>query len=141
MKQSEEVKSQLDQICTRIGLKQSKNNSIPTTTYNINIRKCLLTGYFMQSAYLPIGSPKYITIRDNENVELHPSCVLDNKPRWVIYNEYIITTREYIRTCTRIEGDWLLEIAPHYYTLENFSDSPAKKALVEIQRKRQFLSK
>ena len=29
------------------------------------------------------------------------------------------------RTCTEIEGDWLLEIAPHYYDLDNFPKSGA----------------
>jgi pre-mRNA-splicing factor ATP-dependent RNA helicase DHX15/PRP43 len=31
----------------------------------------------------------YLTIKDNQNVQLHPSTCLDHKPEWVIYNEFV----------------------------------------------------
>lgn len=39
-------------------------------------------------------------------VQLHPSTVLDHKPEWVLYNEFVLTTKNYIRTCTDVKPEW-----------------------------------
>lgn len=31
---------------------------------------------------------------------------MDHKPEWVLYNEFVLTTKNYIRTCTDIKADW-----------------------------------
>lgn len=36
-------------------------------------------------------------------VQLHPSTCLDHRPEWVIYNEFVLTTKNYIRTVTDIK--------------------------------------
>ena len=41
-------------------------------------------------------------------VHLHPSNCLDHKPEWVIYNEYVLTSRNFIRTVTDIRGEWVV---------------------------------
>lgn len=41
-------------------------------------------------------------------VHLHPSNCLDHKPEWVIYNEYVLTSRNFIRTVTDIRGEWFV---------------------------------
>eukprot|EP01052_Picozoa_sp_SAG31_P079930 SAG31_NODE_39655_length_286_cov_1.374332_1_plen_48_part_01 len=28
--------------------------------------------------------------------------------------------RNFIRTCTALKGEWLIDVAPHYYDLSNF---------------------
>uniref|UniRef100_A0A8C4I4Y5 ATP-dependent RNA helicase DHX15 n=1 Tax=Dicentrarchus labrax TaxID=13489 RepID=A0A8C4I4Y5_DICLA len=48
----------------------------------------------------------YLTVKDNQVVQLHPSTVLDHKPEWVLYNEFVLTTKNYIRTCTDIKPEW-----------------------------------
>jgi HrpA-like RNA helicase len=48
-------------------------------------------------------------------VLLHPSSALDHKPEWVVYNEFVLTSKNYIRTVTEVRAEWLLEIAPAYY--------------------------
>jgi HrpA-like RNA helicase len=45
----------------------------------------------------------YLTVKDNQVVQLHPSTCLDHKPDWVIYNEFVLTTKNYIRTVTDIK--------------------------------------
>jgi len=49
--------------------------------------------------------------------------------QWVLYNEFVLTTKNYIRTVTRVKGEWLLEIAPHYYHLANFPNGSARRSL------------
>lgn len=75
------------------------------------------------------GRQSYLTIREDQEVFLHPSTTLASKADWVIYNEYVLTTKNYIRTVTRIEGSWLLEIAPLYFNEEHFCRSLAGQVL------------
>ena len=64
-----------------------ESNDFNSPSYYINIRKCLVEGFFMQTAHLE-KSAHYLTIKDNQVVSLHPSTCLDDKPgqwkqRWV----------------------------------------------------------
>lgn len=76
-----------------------------------------------------------MTVKDNQVVSIHPSACLDSKPEWVIYDEFVLTTKNFIRTVTQIRGEWLVEIAPHYYDLENFPKCEAKRELENIYRR------
>jgi pre-mRNA-splicing factor ATP-dependent RNA helicase DHX15/PRP43 len=78
----------------------------------------------------------YLTVKDNQSVRIHPSTVLDNKPQWVLFNESVLTQQHYVRTCTVIEGSWLLDIAPMYYDLSNFPECGARRELVRIKKMR-----
>ena len=51
-------------------------------------------------------SGHYLTVKDNQVVQLHPSTTLDHKPEWVVYNEFVLTTKNYIRTCTDVKPEW-----------------------------------
>eukprot|EP00252_Welwitschia_mirabilis_P019416 TRINITY_DN448_c0_g1_i1.p1 TRINITY_DN448_c0_g1~~TRINITY_DN448_c0_g1_i1.p1 ORF type:complete len:143 (-),score=17.01 TRINITY_DN448_c0_g1_i1:404-832(-) len=104
--------------------------------YYVNIRKALLAGYFMQTAHLE-RTGHYLTVKDNQMVQLHPSNCLDHKPEWVIYNEYVLTTKNYIRTVTEIRGEWLIDIAPHYYDLSNFPQCEARRVLERLAIRRE----
>jgi pre-mRNA-splicing factor ATP-dependent RNA helicase DHX15/PRP43 len=39
-------------------------------------------------------------------VSLHPSCGLDTQPEWVIFNEFVLTTRPFINTVTEVRPEW-----------------------------------
>jgi pre-mRNA-splicing factor ATP-dependent RNA helicase DHX16 len=48
-------------------------------------------------------------------------------PRWVVYHELVFTTKEYLRTVSEIKPEWLLEIAPHYYSKKEIENATLKK--------------
>lgn len=58
----------------------------------------------------------------------------------VLYQEFVLTTKNYIRTCLDIKGEWLLDIAEHYYDLANFPPGEAKRALERIAKSKQLKS-
>jgi HrpA-like RNA helicase len=64
-------------------------------------KRCNIAIHFLQVAHLE-RTGHYLTIKDNQVVQLHPSTCLDHKPEWVIYNEFVLTTKNYIRTVTDI---------------------------------------
>jgi pre-mRNA-splicing factor ATP-dependent RNA helicase DHX15/PRP43 len=72
----------------------------------------------------------YLTVKDNQVVSLHPSAKLDSKP-----NEFVLTTKNYIRTVVIVKPEWLLEVAPQYYDMRNFPDCSAKQVLSRLVRK------
>lgn len=77
--------------------------------YYENIRRALCAGFFMQIAKKETQSKnQYMTIKDNQSVLLHPSTVLSFDAEWVLYNEFVLTTKNYIRTVTAVKPEWLL---------------------------------
>jgi pre-mRNA-splicing factor ATP-dependent RNA helicase DHX15/PRP43 len=77
--------------------------------YYENIRRALVAGFFMQVAKKDTtGKSMYTTIKDHQHVLLHPSTVLGYDAEWVLYNEFVLTTKNYIRTITSVKPEWLL---------------------------------
>lgn len=92
--------------------------------------------YVLQVAFLQKDG-RYLTVKDNQVVYLHPSTCLERKPDWVLYQEFVLTTRNYIRTVTEVKGEWLVDVAPHYYDVANFPQGEAKRALEMLYKKRE----
>ena len=129
LKSADNVRQQLQRLMERNGLELVSTPYEDPDFYD-NIRKALISGYFMQVASKPNGNTKnYTTIKDNQDVYLHPSTVMAPDNRWVIYNEFVLTTKNYIRTVTAVKPEWLLELAPQYYDLSSFKDGDAKMSL------------
>ncbi|EMR11150.1 pre-mRNA-splicing factor ATP-dependent RNA helicase PRP43 [Pneumocystis murina B123] len=119
-------KNDIDLVSTPFGDKK----------YYDNIRRALVSGFFMQVAKKSSSDKNYLTVKDNQPVGLHPSTVLNYTPEWVLYNEFVLTSKNYIRTVTSIKPEWLLEIAPIYYDIDEFPSGDMKTALQRVQQKR-----
>ena len=109
-------------------------NPIPSFT-DTNIRRAITAGYFMQAAHLE-RTGHYLTVKDNQVVSLHRSTVLDRKPEWVLYHEFVLTNKNWLRTCTNVQPEWLLELAPAYYDLATFPECTAKRVLAGLSKRR-----
>ncbi|KAK0435476.1 P-loop containing nucleoside triphosphate hydrolase protein, partial [Desarmillaria tabescens] len=101
-----------------------------------NIRQVLVCGFFMQVAHKEGEKGNYLTVKDNQVVALHPSCGLDTQPEWVIFNEFVLTKRPYIRTVSEVRPEWLLEFATNYFDLSTFTDGETKRALQRVVNKK-----
>jgi len=55
----------------------------------------------MQVAHLQ-KTGQYLTVKDHQIVSIHPSSVLDMKPPWVLYADFVLTSKNYIRTVTAV---------------------------------------
>lgn len=133
LKSADNVRQQLSRIMDRFNLKRSSTD-FTSKDYYVNIKKSLVTGFFMQVAHLERDG-RYLTIKDNQVVQLHPSTCLDHKPEWVVYNEFVLTTKNYIRTVTDVKPEWLLKLSPQYYDLQNFPQCEAKRQLESLKSK------
>ncbi|KAJ6340696.1 hypothetical protein OIU77_008451 [Salix suchowensis] len=91
------------------------------------IKKSITSGFFPHSARLQKNG-SYRTVKHPQTVNIHPSSGLSQVlPRWVIYHELVLTTKEYMRQVTELKPDWLVEIAPHYYQMKDVEDPGSKK--------------
>lgn len=135
MRSASNVRNQLERIMQRMNV-PLVSTDFSSRNYYVNIRKALVTGYFSQVAHLE-RTGHYLTVKDNQVVSLHPSTCLDQQPQWVLYNEFVLTSKNFIRTVTTVRPDWLLDIAPEYYDLETFPDCAARRSLISISRRRE----
>jgi pre-mRNA-splicing factor ATP-dependent RNA helicase DHX16 len=67
-------------------------------------------------------------VKNPQTVHVHPSSGLaEALPRWVVYHELVLTTKEYMRVVSEIKPEWLVDIAPHYYSRKEIMAQAAKK--------------
>jgi pre-mRNA-splicing factor ATP-dependent RNA helicase DHX15/PRP43 len=130
MRSAENVREQLKRTMERLQLTMVSTD-FNDKEYYPQIRKCLVAGFFMQVAHLE-KSGHYLTVKDNQVVALHPSTVLTHKPEWVLYNEFVLTSKNFVRIVTQVRGEWLIEIATQYYDVSTFPKSEAKTQLERI---------
>lgn len=131
---ADNIRSQLERLMIRYNL-ELNTTDYESPKYFDNIRKALASGFFMQVAKKRSGGKGYITVKDNQDVLVHPSTVLGHDAEWVVYNEFVLTTKNYIRTVTSVRPEWLIELAPAYYDLNNFQKGDVKFSLERVKER------
>ncbi|XP_011701702.1 PREDICTED: putative pre-mRNA-splicing factor ATP-dependent RNA helicase DHX16 [Wasmannia auropunctata] len=122
MKRARDVREQLVGLMQRVEMEL-----VSGIAETVNIRKAITAGYFYHVARLSKGGC-YKTAKHNQQVAIHPnSSLFQDLPRWLLYHELVLTTKEFMRQVTEIESKWLLEVAPHYYKPKEIEDSTNKK--------------
>ncbi|CAM9109384.1 unnamed protein product [Ectocarpus fasciculatus] len=115
MKKAREIHSQLLDIL--------KTQKIPLTSAGgswDNVRKAICSAYFYNSARIK-GIGEYVNMLTGIPANLHPSSALFGlgyTPDYVTYHELIMTTKEYMSCVTAVEGEWLAEMGPMFFTVK-----------------------
>jgi len=74
-----------------------------------SIQKCVTSGYFFNAAKIR-KDRAYQTIKNHVIAYIHPtSGFFQLRPKYIIYHELILTTKEYMRHISEIKPEWLLE--------------------------------
>jgi len=107
LQSADNVRSQLKRIMEKHEL-ELLSTSFEDKEYYVNIRRALVSGFFMQVAKREGTGKTYKTVKDDQSVLLHPSTVLGTDSEWVVYNEFVLTTKNYVRTVTGVRAEWLL---------------------------------
>ena len=110
-----DVRDQLSRLCERVEVDpESSCGATDTPT----ILKALTAGFFSNAARLQRGGDSYRTVKNGQSVYIHPTSVLmggESPPKWIVYYELVLTSKEYMRSCFPLKPEWLTEVAPHYY--------------------------
>lgn len=65
---------------------------------------------------LCVCADTYKVIASGQIVSIHPSSVLSGrKPRCIVFDEILRTTRNYARNVTVMEPSWLPEVVPAFF--------------------------
>ncbi|RKF83081.1 putative pre-mRNA-splicing factor ATP-dependent RNA helicase prp43 [Golovinomyces cichoracearum] len=134
LQSADSVRLQLKRIMEKSGV-ELMSTDFNDKNYFINIRRALVSGFFMQVAKKDSTGKHYKTVKDDQNVLLHPSTGLGVESEWVVYNEFVLTTKNYVRTVTSVKPEWLLDIAPNYYDLTSFPSGDIRTALIRVSDK------
>ncbi|KDN43693.1 putative PRP43-involved in spliceosome disassembly [Tilletiaria anomala UBC 951] len=133
--QADNVRSQLQRTMERFDL-DLVSTDFSSKDYYTNIQRALTCGFFMQVAHKEGGSKgSYTTIKDNQIVSPHPSSCLSHSPEYLLYHEFVLTTRNYVRTITDVRLEWLVEYAPAYYNTMNMEGEIKRQIMALEQRK------
>ena len=107
-----DVRDQLAKLCDRVEVTITSvgaNDLVP-------IQKSITAGFFPNAARLQKGGDSYRTVKNGMTTYLHPSSTLfEVNPKWIIFYELVLTSREYMRGNLPIQAEWLSEAAPHYH--------------------------
>lgn len=122
MRKVREIRAQLEDIM------QSKRHQIESTEDWDIVRKAICSAYFANAAKLK-GIGEYVNMRKGIPCHLHPSSALFGmgyNPEYVVYHELIMTKKEYMRNVTAVDGAWLAELGPMFFSLKD--DHERRKA-------------
>lgn len=111
MNRAKQVHIQIENLMQRVEI------PLESSEDPIAIRKALLSGYFYNSARMD-RTGTYKTTTTRQQVDMYPGSCLFNKeqtPVMVMFHELVLTSKEFMRTVSEIEPEWLLEVAPHFF--------------------------
>ncbi|XP_057291109.1 pre-mRNA-splicing factor ATP-dependent RNA helicase PRP16-like [Hydractinia symbiolongicarpus] len=135
MKKVREVRAQLKDI--------AKALKMPIKSCGFDhdvVRKTICSAYFHQAARLK-GVGEYANCRTGMPCNLHPSSALYGmgySPDYVVYHELIMTSREFMQCVTAVDGHWLAELGPMFFSVKESGLSRTEKRQQELEEKRRM---
>lgn len=113
LKRARDIRNQLWRLCQRAGIPVTSDSDDPDA-----IQKAMLSGYFINTARLSKSGDFYLAHGTKQSVWIHPSSALHSvepRPKYVLYHELTLTSREYMRGVMEVEADWIRQVAPHFF--------------------------
>ncbi|BAM39126.1 DEAD-box family helicase [Theileria orientalis strain Shintoku] len=133
--QSQNIIEQLKQLVTRLnllpadGASGSEANGVKTNdggsssnSAEMNLKelmlKSIVSGFFVNVAIRSSlkNEKNFRTIKTKQLVEIHPqSSLFNQQAKYVVFNDLVLTTKQFMRQVSEIQSKWLMELAPHFY--------------------------
>ena len=142
LRKAREVRAQLMDIM--------KMQKMPYKNVGMNwdvIRQCICSAYFHQAAKVK-SLGEYQNLRNGMPCHLHPTSALygmGHTPDYVVYNELMYTSKEYMQCVTAVDAYWLAEMGPMFFSvrergvnshkIQREQDSATKKNMEEELKK------
>ena len=123
-----------------------KQQRLPVVSCGIEgwdvVRQAICSAYFYNSSKIK-GIGEYINMLSGVTSALHPSSALYGlgyTPDYVCYHELISTSKEYMSCVTAVDGEWLAELGPMFFSIkEDYSTRMLKRN--EERRREQEMEK
>lgn len=116
-----EIRNQL------VAIMAQNRYALYTARDDSDVRRCICAAYFQQAARLVKtngggrSQAEYANLRQlYMKMYLHPTSALADSgigAEYVVYDELVLTKREYMQCATAVEGEWLLKYGAIFYGL------------------------
>lgn len=132
LRMADVIRAELLEIIKRIELPYAEP-AFGSRENTLNIKKALLSGYFMQTARDVDGSGNYLMLTHKQVAQLHPLSaysITKTMPEWVLFHEFSISDNNYITITSETSPELFMQLAPQYY----FSNLPPSESKEILQR-------
>ncbi|KAI5478061.1 pre-mRNA-splicing factor ATP-dependent RNA helicase DHX16 [Pseudohyphozyma bogoriensis] len=122
-----DIRDQLVGLCERVEIFVEGN---PNSSDILPVQKAICAGYFQNTGRLNRSGDAYRTIKTNQTVNIHPSSSMfqhQPPPKVILWFELVLTSREYARQVMEIKSEWLLEVAPHFFSQKDLEAAGGQK--------------
>ncbi|GEQ71849.1 hypothetical protein JCM33374_g5535 [Metschnikowia sp. JCM 33374] len=129
LKRAREIRQQLERLGSKVGIESSTSPSYQGDEEKI--QKALLSGFFPNLARLSTLGTSYVSLKRKQPVYIHPSSGLMHvkpPPKLLMYHELVLTSKEYMRNCMRVDERWVDEVAKHYYNDKELKELNPKRS-------------
>ncbi|KAM4851724.1 putative pre-mRNA-splicing factor ATP-dependent RNA helicase DHX32 isoform 1-T2 [Thomomys bottae] len=133
LRMADVIRAELLEIIKRIELPYAEP-AFGSKENNLNIKKALLSGYFMQIARDVDGAGNYLMLTHKQVAQLHPLStysITKRMPEWVLFHQFSISENNYIRVTSAISPELFMQLAPQYY-FSNLPPSESKDLLQQV---------
>jgi len=130
MRKAREVRSQLKEI-----MEKQKMKLVSCGTDWDVIRKCICAAFFHQAARLK-GIGEYVNTRNGMPSHLHPTSALFGMgftADHIVYHELVMLSKEYMQCVTSVDGYWLAELGPMFYSVKETGKSRSDGRKVALE--------
>ncbi|XP_036295227.1 putative pre-mRNA-splicing factor ATP-dependent RNA helicase DHX32 isoform X3 [Pipistrellus kuhlii] len=130
LRMADAIRAELVETVRRIELPYAEP-AFGSRENTLNIKKALLSGFFMQIARDVDGSGNYLMLTHKQVAQLHPlsSYALGGKtPEWVLFHKFSLCENNYIRVTSETSPELFMQLAPQYY-FSNLPPSESKDLL------------
>lgn len=124
MKKVREVRQQLKDI-----MDQQKMPLVSCGNDWDVVRKCICSSYFQNAARIK-GLGEYVNLITGMPCHLHPTSALFGMgytPDYIVYHELVMTSKEYMQCVTAVDGRWLAELGPMFYSIKDTTKSRTER--------------
>nr|XP_045005019.1 putative pre-mRNA-splicing factor ATP-dependent RNA helicase DHX32 isoform X2 [Jaculus jaculus] len=138
LRMADVIRAELLEIIKRIELPYAEP-AFGSKENNLNIKKSLLSGYFMQIARDVDGSGNYLMLTHKQVAQLHPLSsysIIKKMPEWVLFHQFSISENNYVRIASAVSPELFMELVPQYY----FSNLPPSESKDILQQAMGHLS-
>lgn len=130
LRMADVIRAELLEIIKRIELPYAEP-AFGSKENHLNIKKALLSGYFMQMARDVDGSGNYLMLTHKQVAQLHPLSsysITKKMPEWVLFHQFSISENNYIRVASAVSPELFMQLVPQYY-FSNLPPSESKDIL------------
>lgn len=132
---SANVKSQLRHIVFSAKTLLDDNSAFLGLKVSERVKVSFLSGFYQQVGHL-MRDGSYNIVLQGHYALIHPSSTIKSKPDFILYLEFVLTSKNYLRMVTQIDPVWLVKLYPQLYNPQKIKLTETKRALERAIKER-----